>query len=619
VGGGGGGSSSGGGGGGLCTFSLKKSKKKPTLTLRTSYFIDMKRYFLVLILMLWSALWLVKGMKASFHLTIEAIAPLPYSVLNGDYDDNDDGNGIGNGDQSMNGNYNNTRRRSSTNSATTTDTDTDTDNGNGNRNEDENRAVQPVNEDIATYDPDLVAAAGDVFTPLSGFYWGLEEGAWIRVNITSAEPKDTILTILLYTYTQYSLAEETQDHYWNFVPSLYRAEFSGNFFLEKMIAISDRYYVIIKTKDFQTVEIDGDYEFYNPQSGELNVNEAPYYGAGMLILIFEGLGLICWATLIFRHWKNLFTVQIILSCVYFFELSKMVCVLFHYRVMAATGQDSEALKYGISIFYLLSDTSFLAIILLTSIGWSIIRNELSGREKHIFGGFFITYSGINAAYGFCVSATYCGAFHLTQQIVRFLLAFGIIVSINYNIETLRSIAYSISFSRQKPADYKPLYAKLNLFLTLRRIFTAYSVTPVGLLFVNFAVFSWKETWASTFLEQSLMLFFYALIGYVFRPRDPNYYFVTRPNHPEANPNTNLDNVESNSESGRDSATESSSSSNITLNTESIQTRNISETHQERNNSGRSRIRIIQTRNRQNNNNRISNEIEMNVMTPPQQQ
>jgi len=213
--------------------------------------------------------------------------------------------------------------------------------------------------------------------------------------------------------------------------------------------------------------------------------------------------------------QNMLTLALI--CKFFEELWHVI----FYAAYSTTGYIYSYLGNARDVFEVIAETIFLAVLLLTAMGWTITRDSLTSREKQMFWSAFLLFVVFKILHGLCQDPNLCGAYLLSFHVVKFLITFGIIVAMNANVERLR--AQTLDFGL--PQAQADIYTKLKMFQNFRWAFLAYLIIPIILLFVNFAVVSWQQFWVIVLLEQLLFLAVYIMVGYTFRPRPRNEYFT----------------------------------------------------------------------------------------------
>eukprot|EP00762_Andalucia_godoyi_P003950 ANDGO_05733.mRNA.1 hypothetical protein GUITHDRAFT_100409 len=196
------------------------------------------------------------------------------------------------------------------------------------------------------------------------------------------------------------------------------------------------------------------------------------------------------------------------------------------------------------LFRVCSDCLFSLMLFLISTGWSITRQTLHEREKRLCIVSFGLYAFFRFLYAMCAAGQprlsphnsniatsasqspsssvpddavpLCSGYVLAYSVISFLITFGIIVSMNANIERLRSMYMESAAWRNVQ---RQLRHRLHKFRAFRWAFLVYLVLPIILVFIEFAFLTWRQDWLVLALREGLLLFLFAFVGLYFRP-DP---------------------------------------------------------------------------------------------------
>jgi hypothetical protein len=198
------------------------------------------------------------------------------------------------------------------------------------------------------------------------------------------------------------------------------------------------------------------------------------------------------------------------------KVAEMSALLAGLQMDSAVGKTSNSILVATSMLASLSDLFFLGVLLLTSLGWSLIRDRLTWREKKTVIGIFSLYAAIGFVKSFCSSPDHiCSAYMLTEYVIKSLIMLGIIVAMNFNITYLRTTLHD---ERWHSNSTHKTYTKLKKFQEFRLAFLAYLLLPTVLLVIKITVLSWRYEWASVMLSELLILCIYTHLGRTFRPQ-----------------------------------------------------------------------------------------------------
>ena len=143
----------------------------------------------------------------------------------------------------------------------------------------------------------------------------------------------------------------------------------------------------------------------------------------------------------------------------------------------------------------------MGIILLVSVGWGILAYSLSLRSKQLFTAAILLYGGFDFLCSLCLyPQVLCTVYELFFNVVKFLIYFSALIALNSAAELLRS-----EFYLQHP-QRKKMVLQIILFCNLRYLLVPLMAVPVTIIFLEFTVLSWQESWISPFINNCLFLF-----------------------------------------------------------------------------------------------------------------
>jgi len=93
--------------------------------------------------------------------------------------------------------------------------------------------------------------------------------------------------------------------------------------------------------------------------------------------------------------QNMLTLALI--CKFFEELWHVI----FYAAYSTTGYIYSYLGNARDVFEVIAETIFLAVLLLTAMGWTITRDSLTSREKQMFWSAFLLFVVFKILHGLC--------------------------------------------------------------------------------------------------------------------------------------------------------------------------------------------------------------------------
>ena len=134
-------------------------------------------------------------------------------------------------------------------------------------------------------------------------------------------------------------------------------------------------------------------------------------------------------------------------------------------------------------------------------GWKILSKQLSLRNKQLLITAILLYSGFKLSYDMCdYPQNLCAVYELFFNVIKFLITFAGVVSLNSSAEGLRH-----EFHPQHP--HRLMIARKMLFLrNFRLVLIPLMGVPLIIVFMNFTILSWREAWIYPVVQGCLFLF-----------------------------------------------------------------------------------------------------------------
>jgi|ERR1712130_531730 len=155
----------------------------------------------------------------------------------------------------------------------------------------------------------------------------------------------------------------------------------------------------------------------------------------------------------------------------------------------------------------------MGFILLVSVGWGILAHSLSLRSKQLFTAAILLYGGFDFLCSLCLyPQVLCTVYELFFNVIKFLIYFSALIALNSAAELLRS-----EFYLQHPHRRK-MILQIMLFCNLRYLLVPLMSVPVTIIFLEFTVLSWQESWISPFINNCLFMLSVWWLGYELRPQ-----------------------------------------------------------------------------------------------------
>lgn len=186
----------------------------------------------------------------------------------------------------------------------------------------------------------------------------------------------------------------------------------------------------------------------------------------------------------------------------------------HQDHMKWEGSTPELSSTATMISSSLNSVVFLCTLLILAFGFSITRQELSGREIRWTFVAFLSYLGASVIHSYCVyHCDSIGPYTLAEYIMKSVIMLGIIIAMNFNITKLRFSILDNSWG-PRTAD---TYVWLSAYYSFRWSFLIYLLLPTANLIIKITVFTWKYEWANVAFTELAMLYIHARILLAFLP------------------------------------------------------------------------------------------------------
>jgi hypothetical protein len=294
-------------------------------------------------------------------------------------------------------------------------------------------------------------------------------------------------------------------------PAAMRFQFQGNLTSTAVTRYYNLYTLVLANCALANATVSGTVSFMNGND-PLSVEEMPllsvYWtfmcGYSLLFVVWVG-GLINYRRILIRHQLLLFLVMIV-------KVLELAFGIAYYNGYSSSNMPNIPLRNWKLIASTLAESAFSAFLLWTALGWSLLRPRMTRREIQLFVSTFGVYIGIGILQKIGCSPTFCSAYALSYYVIRFLITFGIIVGTNHNIERLRGMVADHSWAVARHCQ-----TKLLLYRRFRWTFLFFLVAPLLLLFLEFALFRWSQTWLTVFLSELTTLGVFVVLAVAFRP------------------------------------------------------------------------------------------------------
>ncbi|KAL9644059.1 hypothetical protein ABK040_005526 [Willaertia magna] len=268
---------------------------------------------------------------------------------------------------------------------------------------------------------------------------------------------------------------------------------------------------------FPTVsfELNLNIEMINPEGQHLSTQKQPFILVFFSLSVIYFLLFIYWIIISLKNYKFIYKLHLIIGLSIILQVISYLDIFIYYELINVNGIISDALDITLSIIGIFGDVSFLLIMLLVSIGYSILSsNEYRMRVKILFIGCFGFYITFRVLYAFCRDSTTCTVFVLAFRVIKFLITFGVIIAMNHTIEKLRIQSMEQQFSN----DGSDVFIKMKKYKGFRLAFFIYLLGPLASLFVQYAIVTYTNYWILNAIEEVIILYLNYFIITTFYPQ-----------------------------------------------------------------------------------------------------
>ncbi|KAJ1437755.1 hypothetical protein B484DRAFT_428190 [Ochromonadaceae sp. CCMP2298] len=269
----------------------------------------------------------------------------------------------------------------------------------------------------------------------------------------------------------------------------------------------------------------------NPVSVTLNVemkNPRPYSSeysqyaiqSVMLVRLLEGQ-VILYALLTLGMAGQIAITRIYTRPIHWLFLATLVSVFLFVTLRYAegyryneSGRDDIPLTVAGNILGSISTTLLLASLLLVSMGWSLVRTNITLGEQQKVAGALFAFFVFSFGDAVCLDdSSACFSLNLIAFIIRALILLAIIIAMNFTVAQLRAMIAQSPWVPSTPIQY----ARSKQYQAFRFMFILYLLLPTAFLIIEVVMFTWKEEWVTTFLTELLDLMLIFHVGVTFSP------------------------------------------------------------------------------------------------------
>jgi hypothetical protein len=186
--------------------------------------------------------------------------------------------------------------------------------------------------------------------------------------------------------------------------------------IEEQINYIDKYsFLLLKClRNDNTLNFKFEMELTNPNDEHLSLQEIPLINIYLVLSIFYILLFFLWSIDLVKYFFSHNGIQRLITISLFLKLTQTISFFVFYMFLSKIGffylkkGDFPLYVYIIKeLLSVFSDTFFLGILLLTSLGWSITRRNINMREKQLFWVSFFLYTLFRILYSFCFEPSLC--------------------------------------------------------------------------------------------------------------------------------------------------------------------------------------------------------------------
>jgi hypothetical protein len=206
-------------------------------------------------------------------------------------------------------------------------------------------------------------------------------------------------------------------------------------YISKMIKYTNNYaFLFVKCKPpVADTQVQIRLTLFNPnESKHLSIEDVNLINLYMFLIFSYTILLIVHVVFLFLNLSGFRKNHILITICISFKLFETGCGLLFFELLSNYGGFSYYILFVREFFNILSDSIFLILLLLTAFGWGVTRYYLSRRETQIFWGSLLLYMLFRILYSTCIQMILCPAYIITFKVIKFLINFGIIISLVFN-------------------------------------------------------------------------------------------------------------------------------------------------------------------------------------------
>lgn len=362
---------------------------------------------------------------------------------------------------------------------------------------------------------------------------GLEPGAVVSMNLTNtAETNGTVLLILSRPQWEIWTAnidneQKPSNPYvapknQTYLMSEYRVPFCDRVTIRHSIVASrpERYYVGVLNVHQNQMSLEGSMEFVNPFGQHLPYQMVHMPDMLFCMTVFFSILLAIMALILFTVWVRGATLlhSLLLVCL----VLKVTNLALHWRYYEIMSRFGESAPWRYEVWQLckrLYDISEVFLLLLTALGWKLLRARLSTTElkfmvlafcSSILLAMLQAWSRLRLKGGSYVDEPGM-SFELIFYIIRVVCYLVIIFAMNLNLQLIEMHLRESPFTRTSAI----LYHKKQTYISFRRLFIVLVFRPSVEMLLQLLVV--PRNWACEGLGEVCMLFVYAILFFIVRP------------------------------------------------------------------------------------------------------
>lgn len=301
------------------------------------------------------------------------------------------------------------------------------------------------------------------------------------------------------------------DKYYNHIicsiPSYYEYYIEKNEIeIEIKFQETDKYSFYIFKCSNDNINIKFNFKIFIKQKNHLSIELEYNPNIYLILMIIYFILFFIWTSYLIKYYDFIYKLQRILWITLFFKFIEMLNNYSYFILISLHGNISFILSFFRNIIISLNDTLFLILLVLTCLGYGISRESLSLREKQLLGASFLLFFGFKFLYSFCNDPSICYAYILGYKIVKYLITFSMILSLNTLIESFQSNDLMVQNEN---------YFKLEMFKLFRWFFLIYLLLPILFIFIEIIILDWKQDYFILLFNElnSFIIYFSIFISF----------------------------------------------------------------------------------------------------------